>query len=214
MSAFDDGEWRQRRKCIFDAIIDRHGIDFFKGKKVLELGCGYGHLGEMFHQIGSDLICLEGRLEHVESGRAIFPHLNFVCSDLDSDWLYPKNDFDVILHIGTLYHLERPEVNLSQVCISMKPGSIIILETEFVDSDDKDIMLCLRRQGYNLSVREYGCRPSHGMIEDTMRRCGINFNKMITNKYDFPPLYLYSVPRKNDGHFDRAERGFWFGTKV
>lgn len=213
MRLFNSEEWRLRRKNIYDATVDNYGIDFFKGKKILELGCGHGDLGEMFRLIGSELTCLEGRPEHVENGKVIHPNSSWVCEDLDSGWPYSENDFDVILHVGTLYHLERPETNLSACCNSMKQGAIIVLETEFVDSEDKDRMLCLRARGYNLSVREYGCRPSHAMIEDTLRRCGINFKKMTSNKYDFSPLYLYSVPRKYDDSFDRSKRGFWFGKK-
>lgn len=210
---FDGNEWRLRRNNIFHACIDEYGFEFFENKNVLELGCGYGHLGEMFRLFfGARLTCLEARKEHCEEGEKIHPNLKFVCADLDAEWIYPTNDFDVILHIGTLYHLEKPENNLIDVCNSMKPNSVLILETEFVDTDDMDAMLCLRRQGYNLSFREFGCRPSHGMIETTLRNCKINFKKVTATTYD-SPLYMYSIPLKNDYHFNRAERGLWFGKK-
>jgi len=210
MGLFNDADWQLRNKNMYDYVIDTFGTEFFNGKKVLELGAGYGYFGEKFRQLGADLTCLEGRWEHVETGKVIHPDAKWINFDLDSGWPFPdrENDFDVILHMGVLYHLERPETNLTDVCNSMKSGSILIIETEFIDTDRPDAMFCLRLEGYNLSVRTFGCRPSHGMIVSVLNNCNMEFSRTSLTKYD-SPNYIYSLPRKNDNHFDRADRQLW-----
>jgi SAM-dependent methyltransferase len=198
---------------MYAAAVDVFGVDAFKGKKVLELGAGYGYFGEKFRQLGADLTCLEGRPEHVDNGRVIHPNAKWINYDLDSGWPFLVNNyFDVILHMGVLYHLERPETNLTDVCNSMKSGAILVIETEFIDTDRPDAMFCLRLEGYNLSVRTFGCRPSHGMIVAILEGCGMDYTRVSSTKYD-SPMYIYSLPRKNDNHFDRADRQIWLCRK-
>ena len=38
------------------------GFDFFKGKKILELGAGHGDIGAFFAELGADVLCLDGRI--------------------------------------------------------------------------------------------------------------------------------------------------------
>jgi 2-polyprenyl-3-methyl-5-hydroxy-6-metoxy-1,4-benzoquinol methylase len=213
MGIFNDADWQLRNKNMRDAILDCFDdVEFFKGKKILELGAGHGYFGEMFRVLGGELTCVEGRPEHVETGKVIHPNANWICHDLDAGWPFIKHDFDVILHMGVLYHLERPETNLTDVCNSMKPNSILVIETEFIDTDRPDAMFCLRLEGYNLSVRTFGCRPSHGMIVSILEKCNMEFSRVTSNKYD-SEFYIYSLPRKNDNHFDRADRQIWFCRK-
>lgn len=50
--------WRAKRIV---AIVEHYGENFFKGKKILELGCGYGDIGKVLISIGAEVIFCEGR---------------------------------------------------------------------------------------------------------------------------------------------------------
>ncbi|TXJ11000.1 hypothetical protein [Brachyspira aalborgi] len=63
--------WRAKRIV---AIVEHYGENFFKGKKILELGCGYGDIGKVLISIGAEVIFCEGREEHINILKRRFPH--------------------------------------------------------------------------------------------------------------------------------------------
>ncbi len=53
-------DWRTKRIA---KLISIFGKEFFNGKDVLELGCGFGDIGEQFVKLGSNVMFCDGRQE-------------------------------------------------------------------------------------------------------------------------------------------------------
>lgn len=125
---YDYAGWREAR---FDFIVRHYGAAFFRGKTLLEVGAGYGHLGNMFHGLGAIVTCTDGREENVKGIRERFPLLSsFVC-DLEND--FPPGHFDICIHTGVLYHLDNSESAIRRACAS---SDHLVLETETLDNVD------------------------------------------------------------------------------
>ena len=56
-----------------------------KGKRVLDLGCGVGHLAIRLQQMGCSVVCVDGRAENIENLHARYPQLEAHVGDVERD---------------------------------------------------------------------------------------------------------------------------------
>ena len=71
-----------------------------------------------------------------------------------------------------LYHLRDARRSLLEMT---QLGTVIVLETEVVDSLDPTLACSLKEQGADQSLNELGTRPSVGMVEGVFRERGLSF---------------------------------------
>ena len=77
-------DWQINR---INFILSKYPADFFKGKRILELGAFNGYIGAYFESLGATVHCVEGRPENVESIKQNYPQVTSECFDLDSpEW--------------------------------------------------------------------------------------------------------------------------------
>lgn len=87
---------------------DHYGAEFFDGKNLLEVGCGYGDIGASFVELGALVTCSDGRASHMKEVRRRHRAVAAVQADLDEPWPFDMR-YDVLIHMGVLYHLADPE---------------------------------------------------------------------------------------------------------
>lgn len=101
----------------------------FKGKAILEAGCGKGrHSFLMAGYEPDDLTCVDlsdAILTAVEYTKA-FPHVHCVRADLSRLPLQDESQ-DVVVCLGVLHHLPDPQVGLSELWRALKPGGTLCL---------------------------------------------------------------------------------------
>ncbi len=125
-------EWRRVR---LHAIVEHYGLEWFPGKRILELGCAQGHLGISLAMLGAEVTFSDGRQEHLDEIQALWPLIpeeRIICANLEREWPF-EGHWDMVLHQGLLYHLEHWGFGLqraSECCDHM------VLETETLDSND------------------------------------------------------------------------------
>ena len=123
--------WRKARLTV---LVDHYGREWFTGKRVLELGCGYGHMGISLAMLGADVTFSDGRRGHLDwivKNWPLIPSDKLIKADLESEWPF-EGHWDLILHQGLLYHLTNWSFGLrmaAQFCDRMT------LETETLDTD-------------------------------------------------------------------------------
>jgi protein-L-isoaspartate O-methyltransferase len=54
-------EWQNNR---INFILSKYPKEFFKGKRILEVGAYNGYIGAYFNSLGAEVHCLEGRLQN------------------------------------------------------------------------------------------------------------------------------------------------------
>jgi len=148
--------------------------DYFKSKTLLELGCGYADLGNMFSELGAVVTSCDVRKEHLDIVKQRYPHIKTLLIDGNND----KNEekYDIILHWGVLYHLSEIEVHLEKVS---QKCDVLLLETEVCDSDDPEFFISTNENGYDQAFNKKGIRPSPSYIENVLKRNGFQFKLII-----------------------------------
>ena len=81
-------EWRKNRVEKIKSIYFLEHEDWFKGRDILELGCGYGDLGINFVELGANVLFAEVRKEHLEILRKKYnvSENNTVVLDQETKW--------------------------------------------------------------------------------------------------------------------------------
>lgn len=98
-------------------------------KRVLDVGCGHGHLVEILLRIGVDAI----GLDISEYAGEMIPGERFVVADVN-EIPFEDNSFDVVCSKGVLEHI--PEEEIERVYSEMKRvGKNIVVEICFKDKE-------------------------------------------------------------------------------
>ena len=202
-------EWRTKRLI---AILEHYGLHFFEGKTVLEVGAGFGDIGGFISEMGAKVVCTEGRATNLAAIRRRFKDRMVIHRlDLNRPDAITKN-FDVIIHLGVLYHLQDYMKPLQNACAHCQH---LILETEVADSDDPNFVLKVKEsfEGYDQALDGLGCRPSAAAVEKVLTECGMAFER-ITDSRCNGGFHYYDWPVTNSGLWKGGQRRFWFAHKI
>src|SRR4051812_15542436 len=77
------------------------------GDRILDLGCGTGHLTAQIAAAGAEVVGLDSSSAMVEQARAAYPQLEFVVGDA-ADFHFPQL-FDAVFSNAALHWVKRPE---------------------------------------------------------------------------------------------------------
>jgi SAM-dependent methyltransferase len=181
--------------------------DYFKSKTLLELGCGYADLGNMFYELGADVTSSDVRKEHLEIVKEKYPHLKTLLNDGNNDSI--KDKYDIIVHWGLLYHLSEIEKhleNVSQKC------DVLLLETEISDSDDKEFYISTYEIGFDQAFNNKGIRPSQPYVERLLEKNGFQF-KIIKDPILNSDFHCYDWDITNSKKYIHGLRRYWICWK-
>jgi SAM-dependent methyltransferase len=143
------------------------------GKRVLELGCAEGihtvQLGELAEEVVAvevrpkNIACALVRLfvHEVENARLVLEDVR----DVDDGF----GSFDVVFHVGVLYHLPDPVEHLFRIS---GMADVLLLDTHYETDATKRPRADLTREGKSYQAylyREGGWRDAFSGVEDTSR---------------------------------------------
>lgn len=215
-------EWREKR---INFLVEHFGEKFFKGKKILELGCGYGHISNYFHGLGAKASCSDVRVGNIEFAQKQFPHLESRVVDINTEWPYKENEFDIIIHFGVLYHLDCDLLEHFKK-LERSTKKWLLLETEVVDSDDPQKCLRVKEKDQrDQSKSGFGVRPSPAMVEKLLSDVGFRSQMQKSSElnchvgwYDWTPMNDGSWTKKRPGSSSASVpkdgvRRFWICEK-
>jgi SAM-dependent methyltransferase len=205
-------EWRNKR---IKAIIDHYGPDFFRNKRVLEVGCGYGDIGAAIAARGAIVTCSDARQEHLDVVKQRHPSVEVLKADMDSARPI-SGKWDVLIHMGLLYHLGNPETALIDAC---SLTDYLVLETEVCDSDDAHFLVRLTdlenagvSGAYDQAFNIVGARPSAAFVERVITSCGMTFDRQWSSSCN-SSFHEYDWTPKNDGSWRHGLRRMWFAKR-
>lgn len=158
-------EWRKSR---INKLVSILGKDWFPRKSILELGCGFGHIGNELIKLGCEVTFAEGRKEYIPIIKKYNPESEVILLDNDKPWDIQKQ-FDLIIHWGLLYHLKQWGKDLMNC---LRHTKLISLETEVIDSDDPFLEIAVHEENYDGALNSIGVRPSVGNIENFLKSLG------------------------------------------
>ena len=96
----------------------------WKGKKVLEIGCGTGTFAYAVARRGAKILAVDYIKEAIIEAKETYRHPNLEYKVGDTKKIPGK--FDIVVSLGTLEHLDDPLVVLKKFKQHLKPGGKII----------------------------------------------------------------------------------------
>ena len=201
-------EWNQKK---IKAIIDHYGVDFFKGKRILDLGCGHGDIGAAFFRLGAEVTSVDARDDHLKIVKKKHHGLKLLQIDLDKDWQFKQQQFDLIIDLGLLCHLKNYEKHLKDICYS---ANHLVLETAVCDSQDPHkVFTYSENKGiYDWSFNGFGNRASPAAIERVLKDNGMDYLRIDNKKLNAGNFKYDWISNNHNGH-SNEQRRFWFATK-
>jgi ubiquinone/menaquinone biosynthesis C-methylase UbiE len=203
---FDDHyvEWREKR---INAIVDHYGLDFLRGKTMLEVGCGYGDIGGFFAAEEVEVTCSDAREEYLIECAERYPDVKTIVADLDKEW--PPGTYDIVLHLGVLYHLADYKQTIRDAC---RCCTHLVLETEVLNSSELTT-LPLEESGYDQAFNGVGNRPTQAAVEKILDDCGFIYEMVVDDRCNSGfHSYDWEIDESKEWH--HGLRRFWFCKKV
>jgi hypothetical protein len=192
--------WQNTR---IEFILSKYSADFFKGKRILELGAYNGYIGAYFSTLGADVHCIEGRPENVENIKNDYPNVTAEVGNLDTpEWTW--GHYDIIINFGLYYHLENFHKAHLTNCINN--CDLMFFESVIYDSFESEIYF-RDEDGIDQSISMKGGTPSTSYVEDIFVESGILYEKFTDSNLNAG--HHYDWVDTNSKKLDEYARRFW-----
>jgi len=208
-------EWRTIR---IKKILNIFGIDW-KGKRVLELGGGFGDIGALLAELGAEVINLEARKDNVIFSNLKYHNLkNFKSIQFDLRNDFTKfGKFDLIINFGLIEILDSIETmeHIFNYCIKMSDN--ILIETMVCDSLDP-FYYKLTKSNKNITdngLTNNGISPSPFYIERLLKDKGFEVIRYFDSDLNtvISSNHKYDWEHKNNNSSTHGLRRFWHFKK-
>src|SRR5678815_4472513 len=114
-------EWEKQ----FLDYMQPHAAEFFRGKKVLDAGCGNGRFAYYATKYGAEVWAIDlGPAVEVARRNTHARNVHVVQADLHNP-PFALESFDFIYSIGVLHHLPNPEAAFQNLLRFLKPGGVV-----------------------------------------------------------------------------------------
>jgi SAM-dependent methyltransferase len=148
---------------------------FLRGD-VLDLACGFGKVIPLLKP-GQGYLGVEGSLSFIQTLTNLYPGYRFIVRDLDLDELYLDRQFDTILLVAVIEHLEHPPHLVAQLPQYLKAGGRLVMTTPSPFGDK------IHRAGAVVglfskdAVEEHETIFSHKMMNDLLEPNGLEIER-------------------------------------
>jgi trans-aconitate methyltransferase len=96
------------------------------GERVLDLGCGTGHLTAQIAETGAHVVGIDKSGEMIRQARQKYPSLQFEVMDA-CEIVFPK-PFDAVFSNATLHWIKEPERVITGIARALRPGGRFVAE--------------------------------------------------------------------------------------
>jgi SAM-dependent methyltransferase len=134
-------QWRTFRRTQLDShtgtTISRErleriaggSLEGFRGRTVLEVGCGAGRFTEIMLEAGARVFAVdlssavEANYENCRERPGYF-----VCQADVARLPTPREQFDIVVCVGVIQHTPDPEATMAALCAQVKPGGLLLID--------------------------------------------------------------------------------------
>src|SRR4051812_20442971 len=136
------------------------------GERILDLGCGTGHLAAKIANTGAKVVGLDASQEMIAQALLSYPQVEFIIDD--ARWLPFNQEFDAVFSNATLHWIPDAGLVVESIARALKTGGRFIAEF-----------------GGKGNIRHV----IHAMAEASLAVTG----KRLPNPWYFPSIAEYSV---------------------
>lgn len=175
-------------------ILEHIPKDRLRAARVLDIGFNMGYNSI---QLASEFGCSVTAIDVVENHKTIAEEIaKMMAADVEfllasAEEFERPDEFDLILHLGTLYHLPNPVRSIECCFRSLKPGGWFALETVCYRGS-RDPSLSKWVYGFAGDMSNFWAL-GEGTIESVAQYCGITDLKLVFEAW--PPAYKREMSR-------------------
>jgi trans-aconitate methyltransferase len=96
------------------------------GERILDLGCGTGHLTAKIAEAGTGVVGMDSSSEMIAEARRLYPNIRFEVADA-RDFAFDE-PFDAVFSNAVLHWVKEPETAIACVRKALKPGGRFVAE--------------------------------------------------------------------------------------
>jgi trans-aconitate 2-methyltransferase len=96
------------------------------GERILDLGCGTGHLSARIAEAGAVVTGIDRSAEMIQEARSHYPHISFEVADARAFSF--SEPFDAVFSNAVLHWVKEPEQAIACVRRALKPGGRFVAE--------------------------------------------------------------------------------------
>ena len=153
-------------------------------RTVVDVGCGLGYFSALMTDLGFRVIALDGRPENVDEARRRYREVEFRVADAEDPSVRSLGEFDLVLCLGLLYHLENPFIAIRNLFEMTRKVAIL----EGMCFPDERPILAIRDEGptEDQGLRHVALYPSENALIKLLYRAGFLHVYRSTTKPPHP----------------------------
>jgi trans-aconitate methyltransferase len=115
-----------------NAFVWKHGRGVVEllapqpGERILDLGCGTGHLTNQIAVAGADVVGVDKSESMIEEARRLYPNLRFEIADATD--FYPDQLFDAVFSNAAIHWMKDQAAVARNIWATLKPGGRFVAE--------------------------------------------------------------------------------------
>lgn len=125
-------EWNALAYDTGYSFVWKHGIGVLDmlnpqpDERILDLGCGTGHLTHQISQAGAEVVGIDSAPDMIDAARRAYPHLRFEVADA-ADYVADA-PFDAVFSNAALHWMRPPSRIAAHIAAALKPGGRLVAE--------------------------------------------------------------------------------------
>lgn len=174
---------KRRESWLADVIgdIQQNGCEI---QSAIDVGCGQGYFANVLNQLSLDVLGVDGREANTDAARSKYPHIRFVAADVEDPAISKLGDFDLVLCLGLLYHLENPFRALRNLEAITK--HVLIGESRIAPSREPILVLYEEAQTEDQGLKNVALIPSETCLLKMLYSVGFRFVYLSRHLPDHP----------------------------
>jgi SAM-dependent methyltransferase len=139
----------------------------------LDVGCGVGHFSKFLSDLGFQVVGVDGREENATEAKKRYPEITFLTTNVEDASLLDVGDFDFVLSVGLLYHLENPFRAIRN--FHSLTRKLLLVESMCVPGSDASLLLLDEGHADNQGLNYVAFYPTESCLVKMLYRAGFPF---------------------------------------
>jgi len=182
-------------------ILDFAGFHLWRGRRIIEIGCGIGTDAEQFARHGAEFVGIDISQESLALSRQRFEVYNLegefhLGSVVDMDFLRTLGQFDLVYSYGVLHHFPDMRNHLSNIKSLLRPGG----ELRFMVYAKNSWKYAMIQKGLDQFEAQAQCPYAEAFTRDEIYHMvdGLFHIERIRQDHCF----MYNIPAYKQGRFE------------
>jgi SAM-dependent methyltransferase len=139
----------------------------------LDVGCGVGYFSKFLSDLGFEVVGVDGREENATEAKRRYPEITFLTKNVEDPSLLDVGNFDFVLSVGLLYHLENPFRAIRN--FYSLTGKLLLVESMCIPGSVTSLQLLDEGQADNQAVNYVAFYPTESCLVKMLYRAGFPF---------------------------------------